>query len=309
MGPADGEVSTDVQLTGGAKVAPAKVSICGVFYLHLLDWITLIILIGGGVALDAIYPFQRYIDSTQMQDHMFPLKDNSIPFYVVPAYAILLPLIVFAVSFAVRRDFFDLHHSVLGLLYSLALSFVITNALKVSIGRPRPDFFWRCFPSGKAVYGSDGNAMCNGEYDVVREGRLSFPSGHSSMSFAGLTTLALFLTAKLFTFAPKGRGQLARLLLPGCCLAGAVAVAVTRVDDYWHFPFDVFIGALIGMATASVCHFMHYPALVHDYCDVLRIELGSNPLYCELSCCGSKSLEEPQEHLESSTPPPQPQGV
>ncbi|CAI5519196.1 unnamed protein product [Closterium sp. Naga37s-1] len=163
---------------------------------------------------------------------------------------------------------------------------LLTNALKVSIGRPRPHFFIVCFPSGVPVYGSDGNAQCNGSSSSVMESRVSFPSGHTSMSFAvsfsgltyaalflaaklqasmsfsgltyaalflaaklqafSLTYAALFLAAKLQAFSTRGRGQLWRLVPSACCLAGAASVGITRVVDYWHFPFDVFVGGLIG---------------------------------------------------------------
>ncbi|CAI7865281.1 unnamed protein product, partial [Closterium sp. NIES-54] len=167
-------------------------------------------------------------------------------------YAFGFPLLAMTVSFILRRDFIDFHSSLLGFVFNCATTFLLTNALKVSIGRPRPHFFIVCFPSGVPVYGSDGNAQCNGSSSSVMESRVSFPSGHTSMSFSGLTYAALFLAAKLQAFSARGRGQLWRLVPSACCLAGAASVGITRIDDYWHFPFDVFMGGLIGAASVAI---------------------------------------------------------
>jgi hypothetical protein len=101
-------------------------------------------------------------------------------------YAVLLPVAIFLVVYYRRRDVYDLHHAILGdhtlsspyclfvkdffypicwkkshnalcvftlagLLFSILVTAVITDSIKNAVGRPRPDFFWRCFPDGKDV--------------------------------------------------------------------------------------------------------------------------------------------------------------
>ncbi|KAG5527995.1 hypothetical protein RHGRI_028807 [Rhododendron griersonianum] len=147
---------------------------------HMHDWLILILLVPIYVILNRIDPFHRFVGKAMMDDLKYPLKDNTVPPWTVPIYAILLPTAIFLFFYFRRRDVYDLHHAILGLLYSVFLTAVITNSVKDAVGRHRPDFFWRCFPDGKEVYDQWGDVICHGEKNVVKEGYKSFPSGHTS---------------------------------------------------------------------------------------------------------------------------------
>ncbi|KAI3858280.1 hypothetical protein MKW92_032992, partial [Papaver armeniacum] len=130
-----------------------------------------------------------------------------------------------------------------GLLLAVLITGVLTDAIKDVVGRPRPDFFWRCFPDGKGVFDSvTKNVLCTGDKKVIKEGHKSFPSGHTSWSFSGLGYLAWYLAGKIRVFDRKG--HVAKIYLLFLPLLVASLVGVSRVDDYWHHWKDVFAGGL-----------------------------------------------------------------
>ncbi|XP_022945014.1 lipid phosphate phosphatase 2-like isoform X1 [Cucurbita moschata] len=224
---------------------------------HLLDWLILLILVVVEVILVSVHPFYRYVGKDMMTDLRFPFKDNTVPVWSVPLYAVILPILIFLIVYIRRRDVYDLHHAVLGLLFSVLITAIITDAIKNGVGRPRPNFFWRCFPDGIEAYDRTGNVICHGKESEIREGHKSFPSGHTSWSFAGLGFLAFYISGKIQAF--DGRGHVAKLCLVFLPLLGAALVGVSRVDDYWHHWQDVFAGAIIGLVVSGFCYLQFFP--------------------------------------------------
>ncbi|KAK1359086.1 hypothetical protein POM88_043560 [Heracleum sosnowskyi] len=56
-------------------------------------------------------------------------------------YAVLFPIVVFNLFYIRRRNVYDLHHSILGLLFAVLITAVLTDSIKNAVGRPRLDFF------------------------------------------------------------------------------------------------------------------------------------------------------------------------
>ncbi|KAG5521588.1 hypothetical protein RHGRI_033968 [Rhododendron griersonianum] len=224
---------------------------------HMHDWLILLLLVVIEVVLYVIHPFYRFVGKDMMTDLKYPLNENTVPVWAVPMYSVLLPIVVFLVFYLRRQDVYDLHHSILGLLYAVLITGVLTDAIKNAVGRPRPDFFWRCFPDGIAKYDQWDNVICHGKDSVIKEGHKSFPSGHASWSFAGLGFFSLYLSGKIKAF--DRRGHVAKLCIVFLPLLVASLVAISRVDDYWHHWQDVFAGGLLGLGVATFCYLQFFP--------------------------------------------------
>ncbi|CAN0913683.1 Putative lipid phosphate phosphatase 3, chloroplastic [Linum grandiflorum] len=228
---------------------------------HMYDWLILALLVVMDVILYIIHPFYRFVGKDMMTDLKYPLKSQTVPIWIVPMYAILIPIVIFIVVYFRRRDIYDLHHAILGLLFSVLVTAVITDSIKNAVGRPRPDFFWRCFPDGNDAYDQLGNVVCHGIKSVIKEGHKSFPSGHTSWSFAGLGFLSLYLSGKLKAFDCKGHiAKLCIIVLP---LLVACLVGISRVDDYWHHWQDVFAGGVLGLVVSTFCYLQFFPPPYH----------------------------------------------
>ena len=170
-----------------------------------------------------------------------------------------------------------------GFAISLLLTEVSTTIIKHQVGRLRPDFLDRCQPkfnsntnqSIATIINADfqitpivttifyNQSICTGDASLIAEGRLSFPSGHSSVAFSGLGFFGLSLftiikptsiTYKKLTFLT---GNAVRLFCLFGCLMSAGYIAMTRVDQNVHNPTDVIAGGLLGFGFALLTWYLY----------------------------------------------------
>lgn len=207
-----------------------------------------------------IGPYERIIFKGD-PSLMYPLSTGDIvPAAWLPIVCYVVPMIILASVMALggfQRK--RLLVAFLGLSLAVALTTMTTIVTKNMVGRPRPDFYDRCKPDL-----SREELFCTGDSRIIREGRKSFPSGHSSTSFAGLGFAGFFLFGQLHVF--DGRGRTWSLVVSLAPFLGALMVAVSRVMDYKHHWQDVLVGGLLGTFFAYLCYRLYFPPLQDELC-------------------------------------------
>ncbi|TKY89481.1 hypothetical protein EX895_002012 [Sporisorium graminicola] len=235
---------------------------------YLPDWIITILLAGLLAIINNVHGFRREFSLTDASlQHTYAVHER-VPTWLLGVLAVLIPaLIIVAFSLGVSRSVWDLHNGLLGFVLANALTVTVTTILKVCVGRPRPDVIDRCQPrtgSANAVpYGLVTDIICTVGVNskTLRDGFRSFPSGHASTSFAGLTYLSLYLAGKLHLFDRRGHAVSAWLC--GIPLMAAALIAVSRTMDYRHHATDVLAGGLLGLVVAYWSYKLYYPPLNH----------------------------------------------
>lgn len=185
-------------------------------------------------------------------------------------YALFIPLGVLVLYNLITRASLHKHEATyLCFAIALVMTSFITDIVKNAVGRPRPDLIARCKPQ----QGTKPNTLVTIDIctetarHMLQDGWRSFPSGHSSFSFAGLGFLSLFFAGQLHIFRHEaGSRDLSRALLCLVPLLGAALIAISRCEDYRHDVYDVCVGGTLGFAVAYWSYRRHWPRLTAHNC-------------------------------------------
>ncbi|XP_054277843.1 putative phosphatidate phosphatase isoform X2 [Macrosteles quadrilineatus] len=218
-------------------------------------------------------PYQRGLFCND-ESIRYPFKDSTVTSFMLYFIGLVLPICLFLVvewihyrsgeSHANRKVTFNgrnVHpwvwrcYCVIGVFgFGAACSQLLTDIAKYTIGRLRPHFWSVCQPSIDCSLPQYQNTYiidftCKGDNArLIREGRLSFLSGHSSFSAYTMVFLVLYLQCRVYW-----RGShLIRHFAQFICISMAWFTALSRVSDYKHHWSDVLAGSLLGTTVAIV---------------------------------------------------------
>ncbi|KAF7322864.1 acidPPc domain-containing protein [Mycena chlorophos] len=204
--------------------------------------------------------FQGFASRESLKTAFAPLirrfaVHERVPDWALYIIAVASPAILQAlIDLVTLRSWWDLHNGWLGLALSLSITGSITQVVKITVGRPRPDILDRCQPPAGTVdpvFGLSDSSICTTQL-LLEDGFRSFPSGHSSLSFAGLGFLAFYLAGKLHLFDKRGY------------VASAALVAISRTMDSRHHWEDVLTGSILGTTVAYFSYRQYYPNLASE---------------------------------------------
>lgn len=151
---------------------------------------------------------------------------------------------------------------------ALPITAVVTNIIKILVGRPRPDFVHRCFPT-TFVHGNQPsmdafeNLVTQGTSSVcekinlfthseIRDGLKSFPSGHT----AYFACVCMIAGLYYFIKSRKFNSDIVETLL--ILLPLPIFVAITRVVDSRHHSGDVVAGLVLGYSIGFIAFRKYY---------------------------------------------------
>ncbi|ORX91259.1 acid phosphatase/Vanadium-dependent haloperoxidase [Basidiobolus meristosporus CBS 931.73] len=212
-------------------------------------------------------PLTRHLTNV---DNSYPIKPEIIPMWLSGFLSFILCFLTFAIAQYWKRSWTDFHTAMMGMFYSMGGSGLFQVFCKWLIGGFRPHFLEVCKPDLSKLAGSGAGegfgqiyydrAICTGDPTEINDALQSFPSGHSNAAWAGLLFLFYYLNANLKLYSNR-RTPYWKLLVVTLPVLIALLLSLSRLVDYTHHWYDIFVGGIIGCVYATLSWRMQYASI------------------------------------------------
>ena len=148
-------------------------------------------------------------------------------------------------------------------IYGIEITVFVTNLGKYTVGRLRPQFIAVCQPDWLRINCTDandtkkpidGDEVCKTmDGKMLRDARLSFPSGHAS--FAAFSAFFLISYIENEITCHSKWAIIPKLFVQVIFGYAAFYCGLTRVSDFKHHPTDVLAGFVIGITIGALIQY------------------------------------------------------
>ena len=220
------------------NIATEVVEFFNCFFANAVEWL-LTIGVGAfaGLVAFAIEPQQENAVYNNPAEN-YPYSGETIPIPALFLIAIVVPCLIIGLIAILHPRKIELCFAYLSLFQALCFTLLVTETLKVYVARPRPNYFNYCGFNKESK-------TCTGPDKFRKDAKVSFPSGHASISFCCATWFSLFLQNYL-ALGPELWFVVIRFLP----FVVSIFISATRITDYMHHVSDVVAGAALGTGIA-----------------------------------------------------------
>ncbi|KAJ7386590.1 Phospholipid phosphatase 3 [Desmophyllum pertusum] len=242
------------------------------FILVLVVFIVIKILLYG--TAEGLYPYKREFMCGDTSIHQ-PVKEETIGYDVIDPLSFVIPIVVIMIVEAcnnmTRSDENQVEEEKesygpitlkpwIASMISLMVVFtfggfvigILTDLSKMTVGRLRPSFLTVCQANVTQAdcQGYVTKDVCTGDPYDVKMARMSFPSGHASMSMYGMLFLAFYIQS-----AVRAETKLLKPLLQMVAVSLSLFAGLSRLAGNFHFLNDIVAGFILGAIIAWLIAF------------------------------------------------------
>jgi phosphatidate phosphatase len=210
---------------------------------HLLDFIFLVGLALVWMLLQNANPNHLYVPKRDPRCS-YPHYDSGIREFTNLTFMLAVPSIVYFILYLILKIVgvmngmvpFDFLYVIVGHFGCILMANILSNIIKLQVGRPRPDFF--------DVLGPNANCETPQPEELSPKEYIecfkSFPSGHTVTASAGVMFFVLFLQHAIAS------DQLTVFFLKVVPFCWTFYVGAMRITEHRHHIEDVLAGMIIG---------------------------------------------------------------